>query len=204
MKPNTSLTGAASSNSTSAGSLVERHPRLQRIGGFTLIEQVVVIALISLLMGLVVTSINLIRDKANQVKCGSNLKNLYLVVQMYADQHGGLFPEVTDLSQVPLKVMEALEPYLKDKEIFCCPEDPNKPTLPGGSYDWRVTYDPKTTLSGVRLDLIRHPNRVIIAGERSAGWHESGMINVLYADGHVELVTEKEWFQNITTPIEKP
>jgi prepilin-type processing-associated H-X9-DG protein len=163
---------------------------------------VVVIALISLLLGLVVPHIGESIGQAKQVKCKSNLKNLYTALQLYTNDHGGLFPEVTDLKKVALQVQQALQPYAKTEEIFCCPEDPNKPTPPGGSYDWRVTHDPKTTLAGVRIDLIRHPNRVIIAGERSAGWHESDKINVLYADGHVDQVTVKEWWDNITTPLE--
>jgi prepilin-type N-terminal cleavage/methylation domain-containing protein/prepilin-type processing-associated H-X9-DG protein len=181
---------------------VERRPWLRSVGGFTLTELMVVIALVSLLTGLLFSGLRLVREKANQIKCMSNLQSLGLAVQMYADQHDGLFPEVTDLEKVPLQVQQALLPYAKSEEIFCCPVDPNKPTPPGGSYDWRVTHDPKTTLSGVRLDLIRHPNRVIIAGERVPDIHKQGMINVLYADGHVDQVTVKEWFRNITTPLE--
>ena len=194
MKPNNRMNR---SKRNSKYCLVEQRPWLQRIGGFTLIELVVVIAIIALLLALSVPP-----PPPTNIKCNSNLKNLYLILQMYADDHGGLFPNITDYSQVPLKVMEALKPYVNSDEIFWCPDDPEKSKHPGGSYDWRVTHDPKTTLSGVRLDLLRHPSRVIIAGERSAGWHKSGKINVLDADGHLDQVTEKEWWDNITTPLE--
>lgn len=199
MEPNNRM---ISSKRNSKSCLMERHTWLQRISGFTLTELLVVIAVVTLSMGLLVPCLHTAKEKANQIKCGINLKNIYTALQLYINDHGGLFPDVNDLKQVPLKVQQALQPYAKAEEIFCCPDDPNKPTPPGGSYDWRVTHDPKTTLAGVRLDLIRHPNRVIIAGERSAGWHKSDMINVLYADGHVDQVTVKEWWDNITTPIE--
>lgn len=91
---------------------------------------------------------------------------------------------------------------MKSEDIFWCPNDREKEAHPGGSYGWRVTRDPKTSLAGMRLDLLRHPNRVIIAGELSHGCHKSEMINVLYADGHVDLVTMGEFLKNIRTPLE--
>ena len=213
MKQNTSLTNAASSNCTSDASLAgrgrrvfipaERRPSSQKIGGSTLIELLVVISIISLLMGLLVTSFQGPRKNLKQAVCDTNLKNLYLALQMYADDNGGRCPAVTDLARVPLKVKEALLPYVKSEEIFWCPDDREKEAHPGGSYDWRVTHDPKTSLSGLRLDLLRHPNRVIIAGERSHGCHKPEMINVLYADGHTNLVTMEEFLRNITTPFEE-
>jgi prepilin-type N-terminal cleavage/methylation domain-containing protein/prepilin-type processing-associated H-X9-DG protein len=204
MKPNTPLASPDSSNGTSAGSLVERHTWLQRIGGFTLTELVVVIALISLLLGLGLTSFPEPWKKANQIKCESNLKNLFLAIQMYADDNNGQFPNpnVTGQIQISLKFQEVLQPYVKSEDIFWCPNDQEKSTHPGGSYGWRVTREAKTSLAGVRLDLLRHPDRVIIAGELSHGCHKPEMINVLYADGHVDLVTMGEFLENIRTPLE--
>jgi len=220
MKPNTLLTNAATSNDTSAGSLAGRHHQVltlvecrlwpQRFGGFTLIELLVVIAIISLLTGLLVPCYGRIIDFINHGECGSNLKNLYLALQMYANDNDGQCPNpnVNDQSkvskqiQVSLQYKEALLPYVKLEDIFWCPNDQKKEAHPGGSYGWRVTCDPKTSLAGVRLNLLRHPNRVIIAGELSHGCHKSEMINVLYADGHVDLVTMGEFLKSIRTPLE--
>ena len=214
MKPNTSLTGAASSNDTSAASLAGRHrqaftlmerrPWSQRSGGSTLIELLVVISLVTLLMGLGWPYIHAPFDKAKHVKCISNLKEIYLAIQMYANDNDGQFPNpnVTGQIQISLNLKEALQPYVKSEDIFWCPNEPEKSKHPGGSYGWRVTRDPKTSLAGVRLDLLRHPDRVMIAGELCHGCHKSEMINVLYADGHVDLVTKEEFLRNITTPLE--
>jgi prepilin-type N-terminal cleavage/methylation domain-containing protein/prepilin-type processing-associated H-X9-DG protein len=220
MKPNTSLINAASINGTSAGSLARRYhqaftfvgrrPRPQRVGGFTLIELLVVISIISLLLGLLVPGLNGIKNKATCAECGSNLRNLFLALQMYTSDNDGQCPnpDVTDqiqLSeqiQVSLKFKEALQPYVKSEDIFWCPNDQEKEAHPGGSYGWRVTCDPKTSLAGVRLNLLRYPSRVIIAGELCHGCHKSEMINVLYADGHVDLVTMGEYLKSVRTPLE--
>lgn len=212
MKPNTLNTNAASSNGKFADylagkhhqafTLVERRPWSQRFGGFTLIELLVVIAIISLMLGLLVPCLKPARKNVTQTVCNSNLKNLFLALRMYADDNNGRCPNVSDLTQVPLKFKEALQSYVKSEEIFWCPDDPEKLTHPDGSYDWRVTHDPNTSLSGLKLDLLRHPNRVIIAGERSHGCHKPETINVIYADGHVEQVTMEEFLRNITTPLE--
>ena len=214
MKPNTSLTNAASTNGTFADSLagkhrqvftlVERRPWSQRFGGFTLIELLVVIAIISLLMGLLVPCLQPAKKNITQRVCDSHLKNLYLALQMYIADNNGQFPNPNVAGQIQnsLKIKEALQPYVKSEDIFWCPKDQEKSKHPGGSYGWRVTRNPKTSLAGVRFDLLRHPERVMIAGELSHGCHKSEMTSVLFADGHVELITKGEFLQNITTDLE--
>ena len=199
MKPNTLLTHAASMNGTSDGPLAGRGRR-----AFTLMELLVVMAIISLLMGLSVHYLLPSKKDFNQIKCDSNLKNLFLALQMYADDNNGLCPDPNATGQIPIsqKMKEALQPYVPSEEIFWCPDDQEKEAHPGGSYGWRVTRDSKTSLAGVRLDLLRHPERVMIAGELSHGCHKSEMINVLYADGHVDLITMGAFIQNIRTPLE--
>jgi prepilin-type N-terminal cleavage/methylation domain-containing protein/prepilin-type processing-associated H-X9-DG protein len=219
MKQNTSLTSVASINDICDGSLAGRHrqvltlvdrPWSQTVCGFTLIEQLVVIAIISLLMGLSVNIFRPIKEYYYTLCCGNHFKNLYLALEMYAGDNNGRCPnpDVTDQTQVPeqiqvsLKFKEALWPYVKSEDIFWCPKDQEKEAHLGGSYTWRVTCDPKTSIAGVKLDLLRHPERIIIAGELSHECHKSEMINALYADGHVDLVTMGEFLENIRTPLE--
>ncbi len=60
--------------------------------GFTLLELLVVITIISILMTLLLPALARAREQARKVRCASNLRQMGLIFTMFADEHGGLFP----------------------------------------------------------------------------------------------------------------
>ena len=71
--------------------------RSARRHGFTLIELLVVIAIIAILAAILFPVFARARAKALQTKCLSNLKQIGLAFQMYAQDYNGLFPPGEDV-----------------------------------------------------------------------------------------------------------
>jgi prepilin-type N-terminal cleavage/methylation domain-containing protein len=65
----------------------DNHPR-----GFTLIELLVVIAIIALLIALLLPALITAQRQAEQIKCASNLKQIYYALVSYSNSNGGSMP----------------------------------------------------------------------------------------------------------------
>jgi prepilin-type processing-associated H-X9-DG protein/prepilin-type N-terminal cleavage/methylation domain-containing protein len=62
-------------------------------GAFTLLELLVVVAIIGLLVGLLTPAVSRAREKGRATKCRSNLRQMAAAAVAYAADHGGLFPQ---------------------------------------------------------------------------------------------------------------
>ncbi len=65
-----------------------------RARGFTLIEVLVVIAVIAVLLGVLVPTLAAARESGRSAVCMSNLRQAAVVCRLYADEHGGLSPAI--------------------------------------------------------------------------------------------------------------
>lgn len=81
-------------------------PRPSR--GFTLIELLVVIAIVAILASLLLPTLATAKEKGRRVHCVSNLRQIYLAVAMYADDHGDSLPIKYELKKSALKPEDLL------------------------------------------------------------------------------------------------
>jgi prepilin-type N-terminal cleavage/methylation domain-containing protein/prepilin-type processing-associated H-X9-DG protein len=97
--------------------------RLSRTNlGFTLVELLVVITIIAVLAALLFPVLNSARHKAWETACASNLRQLSLAVDMYAQDHDERFPPSHTIAHEPYASWrEAIQPYVRDRGILACP-----------------------------------------------------------------------------------
>ena len=92
--------------------------------GFTLIEILVVLAIIAILMSFIFPAVSRAKEQANVTKCISNVKQVALALTMYAGDHDDELPPVNkDLKKSWVEEM-IRGSYLKPKSpILHCPSD---------------------------------------------------------------------------------
>lgn len=158
-----------------------------RSRGFTLVELLVVVAIIAVLIALLMPSLTRARESAKMVQCQSNMRQLVLAMTMYADANRSWFPGGAVYNDPRLEDWvywqsnrsmrdSALGRYLGAMriELLHCPSDSdNRPRVLTEvyrpSYTMNVLFRSTPPIPGyptVRLTNIRHSaEKILIVDE---------------------------------------
>jgi prepilin-type N-terminal cleavage/methylation domain-containing protein/prepilin-type processing-associated H-X9-DG protein len=92
--------------------------------GFTLMELLVVVAILAILVGLIIPLVSAARQAANRTGCANNLHQLGIAYASFLDNNGSRASAFLGDNPWP----DRLKPYLEgDEEVFGCPSDPRWP-----------------------------------------------------------------------------
>jgi len=93
--------------------------------GFTLVELLVVMAIIAILAALLLPAVGRAKQKGQQVACVNNSRQQAMAVFLYIDDHDGVLPPVAyedaQTNEVDWPVL--LDPYLRNVRTHLCPLD---------------------------------------------------------------------------------
>ncbi|MBN2270718.1 MAG: type II secretion system protein [Sedimentisphaerales bacterium] len=160
--------------------------------GFTLVELLVVVSIISLLMGILMPVLGKVRKNGRRTACLGQLHNIGLAMRMYVSENNDTMPVAAQLPSTEPNlpcITDVLLPYLKVRKVMRCPADTeeNYFETEGTSYEY------PNYLRGRRVDstfLGKHwgeANTPVLFDfgpfHNKAG--QPGAINFLFGDGHV-------------------
>jgi len=133
-----------------------------------------------ILPGMLLPALSQAREKARQVNCVSNLKQIGLAVMMFAGDNNDQYPD--DLAQLIDKG------YLSNYRVYACPSTPTTPATSleqfrSGDHTDYVYYG-----KGLSQADINNPTNTIVACDQD-GNHRQNVVNILFADGHVKPYT---------------
>ncbi|MEO7715793.1 MAG: DUF1559 domain-containing protein [Capsulimonas sp.] len=121
--------------------------------GFTLIELLVVIAIIAILAAILFPVFAKAREKARQIACLSNEKQIGLAIMQYAQDNEELMPGFNSLYPAELPSTDPnydnqfpgwagkVYPYIKSKAVFKCPDDPTTAIAPKSPVSYGFNKD---------------------------------------------------------------
>ncbi|MDR3707748.1 MAG: DUF1559 domain-containing protein [Capsulimonadaceae bacterium] len=90
---------------------------------FTLIELLIVIAIIAILAAILFPVFATAREKARQTSCSSNLKQIGLAITQYEQDFDETPPDGNSHTYSACGWAGQIYPYVKSKQVFVCPDD---------------------------------------------------------------------------------
>ena len=206
--------------------VIDKRRKSLLVNRFTLIELLVVIAIIGILASFLLPALSLARRSAKKIYCVNNLKSLYTMTVLYAQDYNGSFPptmgtvSVANDRQWPFYITRQIKGidqhphyYWTQLPVFWCPE---KKTVKSHSYAM------SDTLSTIRMSRISNPSKIVYLADSysttGTGWelslkhrswqhdqyrkieftrHVAKTANLLFADGAARSEVDKPYWYTL-------
>jgi prepilin-type N-terminal cleavage/methylation domain-containing protein/prepilin-type processing-associated H-X9-DG protein len=157
--------------------------------GFTLVELLVVIAVIAVLAALLTPVFQRVVAGGRATACIGNLRQLGVGLGAYVMDHDNTMPVLKTARQklsddVPV-IDNTLDHYLTQRAVFACPADSHFAAETGTSYIWNVALNGQPVSNLNFLGIVDERSRIPIMADKE-GFHPytDNKVNILYADGH--------------------
>jgi prepilin-type processing-associated H-X9-DG protein len=141
--------------------------------------------MIPILAGLLLPALAKAKEKAIQINCLNNMKQLGLAAVLYANDNNDQLPQ-------PAKWSDAVSKYVSSTNVFHCPAD----SRPGFSYAFNQKLEGKS--------LKQVDPKTVLLFESDGGWNNFGgpeqlnpnrhhtRVNVAFADGSVRMMSSSQ------------
>lgn len=139
--------------------------------GFTLLELLVVVAIIGILAALIFPAFSRARESGRAISCAAHLKQIGLGLMQYESDNDGYYPtagatvlwDEIDPATGRGPWMQQIDPYVKSRQIYKCPSDSHS------DYSYflsaRAAYLDKGQFAPVFATRIAFPDKFVLGGD---------------------------------------
>lgn len=170
-------------------------PRLARAApAFTLLELLVVMAVISILAALLFPLLGRAKESGRATVCLSNLHQIGIALQLYAQDNRNHLPYMRDRNLAGTNGLPGpdlvLSNYLGNIRVLRCPSDrQNLFESTGSSYSWNSLLNGQDADHLSALGMQFDPHQIPLMFDKDKFHKARGPkkeVNYLYADGHIK------------------